>query len=123
MRALVRARELAGFADGDEAGAQPGGDGHAVQEAARLDADHAVDVPRDVGDRMQVELQSGDERLRVAQHGRDVAEQDPGLGEVGDRGHQVLDAGQVAGDPLLGQSEVHLTTPAAVASPRRSPGR
>ncbi len=81
-----RARQPAGLADRDEAGAESQGDRGGVDEPARLHADDpvhdgvAVLVAAGVG-------QGRDhlaERGGVGEEGRQVLEDDPGRGEVGD---------------------------------------
>src|SRR5918997_1344735 len=84
--------QLAGLADGDEAGSEVVGDRGGEDEAAGLDPDHLVDVAAaEVDDRL---VDHRGEADLVGQQRGDVLEDDPFLGEVGhvtDEGPQALD--------------------------------
>src|ERR1043165_2278816 len=74
-------RELAGLADGDEAGAEDARDAAAEDEAARLDGDdvrHALAAVR-----LRERVARGAERLGRAQEWRDVLEENAGLRKIG----------------------------------------
>ena len=74
--------QLARLARRDEADAQLTGQRAAEDEPARLRGDDVVDLKRRDDLRQAADRQV--ERPRVEQQGRDVLEDDPGLGEVGD---------------------------------------
>src|SRR3954452_1331199 len=74
--------ELAGLAHGHEGGAAAVGDGGGHDEAARLDADHTIDG--DAGEVVRDGVHDEAERIRMAEHRRDVAEGDARLGVVRD---------------------------------------
>ena len=77
-----RPRQLACLADRHEAGAQAIRHRRGEDEAARLDADDAVDARvREAGDEV---VDRPTERRRVAEQRRDVAEDDAWLGIVDD---------------------------------------
>src|SRR5437660_3761044 len=86
-------RQLPDLADGHEAGPEPVGDGGGDDEPPGLDADDLGDAEtlEAADDRIDHER----EALRVGQEGRDVLEDDPGLGEVGDVPDQVFQARNV----------------------------
>src|ERR1700691_2807814 len=73
-------RQLARLAGDRQADAKAVGDGSADNEAARLDAEHEIDLaePR-CGDL----IDHGGKAARVTDERRDVAEEDAGLREVG----------------------------------------
>src|SRR5215217_3176078 len=74
--------QLAGLADGEEAGPEVVGDRGGQDEPAGLDADHLVDVAAaEVDHRLVDDRGEGD---LVGQQRGDVLEDDPRLGEVGD---------------------------------------
>lgn len=94
--AHCRAGQLALLAQHDEAGAECQGERGGEQEAARFDAGQQVGLvrPQPVG-------QAFDRRvpgLGVRQQGRDVVEQDAGLGEIRDRADVLLEVDVVVHD-------------------------
>jgi hypothetical protein len=86
---VARAGELAGLADGDEAGAEPHGERRAEEEAPGVEADNVVDLGDLVlgeGDGVEVREEVGEEHLevlRVAQEREEVDEGNALLREVG----------------------------------------
>ena len=78
----MRGGELARLARGDEARVEARRERAAEDEAARLDADDDVDVLADeaLGERVEHDV----ERARAREQRRDVLEEDPRLGEIGD---------------------------------------
>src|SRR5215204_4536794 len=97
--------QLAGLADGEEAGPEVVGHRGGQDEAAGLDADDLVDVaPAEVDHRLVDHRGEGD---LVGQQRGDVLEDDPRLGEVGhvaDEGPQALDVDGHGGGPPVGAS-------------------
>src|SRR5215211_274135 len=97
--------QLAGLADGDEAGPEVVGDRRGQDEPAGLDTDHLVDVAAaEVDDRLVDHRREAD---LVGQQRGDVLEDDPRLGEVGhvaDEGPQALDVDGHGGGPPVGAS-------------------
>src|SRR5512132_3745290 len=95
--------QLAGLADGDEAGAEVVGDRRGQDEPAGLDADHLVDVAAaEVDDRLVDHRREAD---LVGQQRGDVLEDDPRLWEVGhvaDEGPQTLAVDGHGGGPPVG---------------------
>lgn len=76
--------KAAGLAGGDEAGRQAGGERRSEHEPAGFGSDHEVDAAgggRELGETVD----GGREGERVGEEGRDVPEEDPRPGEVGDR--------------------------------------
>src|SRR5215217_3469207 len=87
--------QLAGLADGHEAGPEVVGDRRGQDEPAGLDPDHLVDVaPAEMDDRLVDHRREGD---LVGQQRGDVLEDDPRLGEVRDVADAVPDALHVDG--------------------------
>src|SRR5215217_7541063 len=87
--------QLAGLADGHEAGPEVVGDRRGQDEPAGLDPDHLVDVaPAEMDDRVVDHRGEGD---LVGQQRGDVLKDDPRLGEIGDVADAVPDALHVDG--------------------------
>lgn len=80
--AVDAAGELAGFANGDEPGGEGLSDGGAEDEAAGLGADDEFDTLAAVG--VGHQLDGEGETPGIRQQRREILEENPGLGEVGD---------------------------------------
>jgi hypothetical protein len=82
LRADGLVRQLAGLARRDEAGPQLAGERRAEDEPPRLGGDHQID--RRIGDQLRQARHGAVERPGVEQQRRDVLEDDPRPGKVGD---------------------------------------